>query len=68
MSAGHSHAVPGTQNERKLWFALGLSSTFLALEAIGGCISDAAQMMTDAAARSARPRLRGLLCACIRAW
>ena len=57
MSSGHSHALPSSQNERKLWIALALTSMFLVAEAIGGVltrslalISDAAHMLTDAAA------------------
>ena len=57
MGAGHSHAIPDTRNERPLWLALVLTSTFLVVEAIAGVltgslalISDAAHMLTDAAA------------------
>ena len=57
MGSGHSHALPSSQNERKLWIALALTSMFLVAEAIGGVltrslalISDAAHMLTDAAA------------------
>jgi cobalt-zinc-cadmium efflux system protein len=54
MSAGHSHALPSSQNEKYIWIALGLTSTFLVVEVIGGLItgslaliSDAAHMLTD---------------------
>ena len=54
MSAGHSHALPTSQNEKYIWIALGLTSTFLVVEVIGGLItgslaliSDAAHMLTD---------------------
>jgi cobalt-zinc-cadmium efflux system protein len=54
MSAGHSHALPTSQNEKYIWTALGLTSTFLIVEVIGGLvtgslalISDAAHMLTD---------------------
>jgi len=57
MSAGHIHASPTSENERYLWIALALTSTFLVAEVIGGFItgslallSDAAHMMTDASA------------------
>lgn len=57
MGAGHSHAVPGTQNERALRFALLLTTVFLIAEVVAGVltgslalISDAAHMFTDAAA------------------
>jgi len=36
MGAGHSHALPSSQNERKLWIALALTFMFLVAEAIGG--------------------------------
>ncbi|AMO99883.1 cation diffusion facilitator transporter family protein [Collimonas arenae] len=54
MSAGHTHALPSSQNEKYIWIALGLTSTFLVVEVIGGLvtgslalISDAAHMLTD---------------------
>lgn len=56
-AAGHSHAIPATGNERALWMALGLTSTFLVAEVIAGFVfqslallADAAHMFTDAAA------------------
>ncbi len=57
MSAGHTHGIPGTQNERRLWLALALTFSFLVAEVVGGIltqslalISDAAHMLTDVAA------------------
>lgn len=57
MSAGHNHAIPENQNEKTLWWALSLTATFLIAEFIGGILlnslallSDAAHMLTDAAA------------------
>ena len=57
MSSDHSHAVVEGQNEKPLWIALALTSSFLIAEVIGGIltnslalISDAAHMFTDAAA------------------
>lgn len=57
MSTGHSHALPSSHNERKLWLALALTFAFLVAEVIGGVltrslalISDAAHMLTDVAA------------------
>lgn len=57
MSAGHSHALPTTQNQKNLLIALALTSTFLVAEVIGGIVtgslallSDAAHMLTDASA------------------
>ncbi|MBS7846854.1 cation transporter [Pseudomonas fluorescens] len=57
MSAGHSHAQVRAGHERKLWFALGLTTSFMIAEVIGAFVtgslallSDAAHMMTDALA------------------
>ena len=57
MSTGHAHALPGTQNEKALWWALGLTGSFLVTEVVAGLIlnslallADAAHMFTDAAA------------------
>lgn len=59
MGAGHSHshAVATGGNERALWWALGLTTSFMIVEVIGGImanslalISDAAHMFTDTAA------------------
>ena len=57
MSSSHTHALPSTENERALRFALALTGSFLIAEVIGGVltgslalISDAAHMLTDAAA------------------
>lgn len=57
MSSEHAHAIPSTQNERALWWALGLTSTFLIAEVVAGILlnslallADAAHMFTDAAA------------------
>ena len=52
--AQHSHALPGTNNERALWIALALTGTFMIAEVVGGLLthslallSDAAHMLTD---------------------
>lgn len=57
MSASHDHALPSTGNERRLWVALVLTTTFMVAEVVAGVltnslalISDAAHMLTDAAA------------------
>nr|WP_315413615.1 cation diffusion facilitator family transporter [uncultured Pseudomonas sp.] len=57
MNAGHSHAQVRAGHERKLWFALGLTTSFMIAEVIGAFVtgslallSDAAHMMTDALA------------------
>lgn len=57
MSAEHNHAIPSTQNEKVLWAAFALTTTFLIVEAVAGILlnslallSDAAHMFTDSAA------------------
>jgi len=58
VAAGHSHSHAGSNtNERSLWLALGLTSTFLVIEVIAGIwsnslalLSDAAHMFTDTTA------------------
>lgn len=57
MGSGHTHTAAEGGNERPLWYALGLTTTFLIAEVVGGImtnslalISDAAHMFTDAAA------------------
>lgn len=59
MGAGHDHGLSEIQHEKPLWWALGLTSTFLVAEVIGGLmtnslalLSDAAHMMTDVIALS----------------
>lgn len=54
MSTGHDHGTSEIRYEKLLWWALGLTSTFLIAEIIGGLVtnslallSDAAHMMTD---------------------
>lgn len=57
MSAEHNHALPSIQNEKVLWVAFALTTTFLIAEAVAGfllnslaLLSDAAHMFTDSAA------------------
>lgn len=54
MGAGHDHGTGEVKHAKPLWWALGLTSTFLVAEIIGGLVtnslallSDAAHMMTD---------------------
>ncbi|HQR78487.1 MAG TPA: cation transporter, partial [Burkholderiaceae bacterium] len=54
MGSGHAHGTTG--NERALWWAFGLTGSFLIAEVVGGLlsgslalISDAAHMFTDTA-------------------
>ncbi len=53
----HAHAMARSNNEGRLWLALGLTTGFMVTEVVGGLlthslalISDAAHMFTDAAA------------------
>ena len=57
MGAGHNHGAASADNEKNLWIALGLTTSYLIAEIIGGILtgslallSDAAHMFTDAAA------------------
>lgn len=57
MSAEHNHALPNSQNEKVLWAAFALTTTFLIAESVAGfmlnslaLLSDAAHMFTDSAA------------------
>jgi len=57
VSAEHNHALPNSQNEKVLWAAFALTTTFLIAEAVAGfmlnslaLLSDAAHMFTDSAA------------------
>jgi cobalt-zinc-cadmium efflux system protein len=54
MGAGHDHGLDEIRHEKPLWWALGLTATFLVAEVVGGLmtnslalLSDAAHMMTD---------------------
>lgn len=54
MSASHDHGLGEAKHEQPLWWALGLTATFMVVEAVGGLLtnslallSDAAHMMTD---------------------
>lgn len=54
MGAGHDHGLDEIRHEKPLWWALGLTATFLVAEIVGGLLtnslallSDAAHMMTD---------------------
>lgn len=54
MSAGHDHGAGEIRHERPLWWAFGLTATFLVAEVVGGImtnslalLSDAAHMLTD---------------------
>jgi cobalt-zinc-cadmium efflux system protein len=54
MNAGHDHGADEIRHERPLWWAFGLTATFLVAEVAGGImtnslalLSDAAHMLTD---------------------
>ncbi|WP_093137760.1 cation diffusion facilitator family transporter [Pseudoxanthomonas sp. GM95] len=54
MSGNHDHGVSEVKFEKPLWWALGLTATFMVAEVVGGLVtnslallSDAAHMMTD---------------------
>jgi cobalt-zinc-cadmium efflux system protein len=54
MGAGHDHGTGEIKHERPLWWAFGLTGSFLIAEVVGGLLtnslallSDAAHMMTD---------------------
>ena len=54
MGAGHDHGSGKIEHETPLWWAFGLTATFLVAEVVGGLVtnslallSDAAHMMTD---------------------
>ncbi|MGO4999906.1 cation diffusion facilitator family transporter [Oceanisphaera sp. W20_SRM_FM3] len=56
-SHSHQHGMPTDNHSKRLWWALGLTSSFLIIEVIGGLLSqslallsDAAHMFTDTAA------------------
>ena len=49
MSTGHAHALPGTQNEKALWWALGLTGSFLIAEVVAGLILNSLALLADAA-------------------
>lgn len=49
MGAGHDHGTDEIRFERPLWFALGLTSAFLAVEVIGGLLSNSLALLSDAA-------------------
>ncbi len=48
MGAGHDHSTSQT-NERALWWALGLTSTYLVAEVIGGLLTHSLALLSDAA-------------------
>ena len=49
MSTEHNHAIPANQNERSLWWALGLTSSFLLAEVVAGLLLNSLALLADAA-------------------
>ena len=49
MSAGHSHGSSEIQFEKPLWWALGLTSTFMLAEIAGGLLTNSLALLADAA-------------------
>ena len=43
------HAIPVNQNERSLWWALGLTGSFLLVEVVAGVLLDSLALLADAA-------------------
>lgn len=50
MSAGHSHAIPESGNERALWMALGLTSILLVAEVVAGIVYQSPARLASGAA------------------
>lgn len=48
MSAGHDHGASHS-NERALWWAVGLTSTYLVAEVVGGLLTRSLALLSDAA-------------------
>lgn len=49
MSAGHDHGTAGISHEKPLWWAFGLTATFLIAEVIGGLVTNSLALLSDAA-------------------
>ena len=49
MSAGHDHGGGEVKHEKPLWWALGLTATFLVAEVIGGLLTNSLALLSDAA-------------------
>lgn len=47
--SGHSHAIPGTTNERALGIALALTGTLLVAEVVAGIVFSSLALLSDAA-------------------
>ena len=49
MGAGHDHGGGEVKHEKPLWWALGLTATFLVAEVIGGLLTNSLALLSDAA-------------------
>ncbi len=49
MGHGHDHGLSEVRHERPLWWALGLTGTFLVAEVIGGLLTNSLALLSDAA-------------------
>ena len=49
MSAGHDHGGGEVKHEKPLWWALGLTATFLVAEVVGGLLTNSLALLSDAA-------------------
>jgi cobalt-zinc-cadmium efflux system protein len=49
MGAGHDHGTGNIAHERPLWWALGLTATFLIAEVVGGLLTNSLALLSDAA-------------------
>ena len=49
MNSEHAHAIPVNQNERSLWWVLGLTTSFLLAEVVAGVLLNSLALLADAA-------------------
>lgn len=49
MGAGHDHGTSSIRHETPLWWALGLTATFLAAELVGAWLTNSLALLSDAA-------------------
>ena len=49
MGSGHDHGLSEVRHEKPLWWALGLTGTFLIAEVIGGLLTNSLALLSDAA-------------------
>ena len=49
MGSGHDHGTGNIRHEKPLWWALGLTATFLVAEIVGGLLTNSLALLSDAA-------------------